>query len=63
MSVDRDRVGNLYYLYSHGSEDAPMGKENGQIYLPPSDVLHIPGLGFDGLVGYSPIAMATCWKN
>ena len=24
----------------------------------PTDVLHIPGLGFDGLVGYSPIAMA-----
>lgn len=24
----------------------------------PEDVLHIPGLGFDGLVGYSPIAMA-----
>jgi HK97 family phage portal protein len=22
------------------------------------DVLHIPGLGFDGLIGYSPIAMA-----
>ena len=28
------------------------------VNLPPSDVLHIPGLGFDGLVGYSPIAMA-----
>ena len=26
--------------------------------LSPSEVLHIPGLGFDGLVGYSPIAMA-----
>ena len=26
--------------------------------LRPSNVLHIPGLGFDGLVGYSPIAMA-----
>lgn len=26
--------------------------------LKPFDVLHIPGLGFDGLVGYSPIAMA-----
>ena len=26
--------------------------------LSPSDVLHIPGLGFDGRVGYSPIAMA-----
>jgi HK97 family phage portal protein len=28
------------------------------VYLDPSEVLHIPGLGFDGLVGYSPIAMA-----
>lgn len=28
------------------------------VVLSPSDVLHIPGLGFDGLVGYSPIAMA-----
>jgi HK97 family phage portal protein len=28
------------------------------VTLRPSDVLHIPGLGFDGLVGYSPIAMA-----
>ena len=26
--------------------------------LSPTDVLHIPGLGFDGLIGYSPIAMA-----
>jgi len=28
------------------------------VTLSPSDVLHIPGLGFDGLIGYSPIAMA-----
>ena len=28
------------------------------VTLRPSDILHIPGLGFDGLVGYSPIAMA-----
>lgn len=28
------------------------------VRLKPYDVLHIPGLGFDGLVGYSPIAMA-----
>lgn len=58
MSVDRDRAGNLYYLYSCGSDDAPVGKENGQVYLLPSDVLHIPGLGYDGIVGYSPLAMA-----
>ena len=32
--------------------------KNGTVILKPSDVLHIPGLGFDGLVGYSPIAMA-----
>ena len=58
MTVDRDSKGRLYYLYNRSSEDAPtLGKES-QIYLDPSDVLHIPGLGFDGLVGYSPIAMA-----
>lgn len=58
MTVDRDSQGNLYYLYSRGSDDTPVGGESGQIYLPPSDVLHIPGLGYDGIVGYSPLAMA-----
>lgn len=28
------------------------------VRLSPYEVLHIAGLGFDGLVGYSPIAMA-----
>ena len=37
--------------------DAPTMK-GGMVRLEPLDVLHIPGLGFDGLVGYSPIAMA-----
>ena len=32
--------------------------EGSSVRLKPYDVLHIPGLGFDGLVGYSPIAMA-----
>jgi len=58
MTVDRDSSGQLFYMYQRGSEDTPsLGKDN-QVYLSPSDVLHIPGLGFDGLVGYSPIAMA-----
>ena len=58
MTVDRDSSGRLFYLYQRSVEDVPsLGKEN-QVYLAPSDVLHIPGLGFDGLVGYSPIAMA-----
>src|SRR5699024_4066403 len=34
------------------------GSENTSVALKAEDVLHIPGLGFDGLVGYSPIAMA-----
>lgn len=58
MTVDRDSSGRLFYLYQRSSGDgASLGKDN-SVYLDPSDVLHIPGLGFDGLVGYSPIAMA-----
>lgn len=58
MKVDRDNKGNLYYEYSRTSEDSnTLGKQQ-KVILRPSDVLHIPGLGFDGLVGYSPIAMA-----
>ena len=57
MTVDRDEHGRLYYSYQMTQDDAPTMK-NGTVILHPSDVLHIPGLGFDGLVGYSPIAMA-----
>ena len=57
MTVDRDDMGRLYYEYRVSNEDAPTMKGS-TVRLRPSDVLHIPGLGFDGLVGYSPIAMA-----
>ena len=57
MSVDRDDKGHLYYQYQMQDSDAPTLK-NGTVILKPSDVLHVPSLGFDGLVGYSPIAMA-----
>ena len=58
MTVDRDGYGRLYYLYQRTMDDAPTLGSGQQVYLRPEDVLHIPGLGFDGLVGYSPIAMA-----
>ncbi|MCX7780613.1 MAG: phage portal protein [Negativicutes bacterium] len=58
MTVDRDSKGRLFYLYSRTSEDTPTLGDDSQVYLTPSEVLHIPGLGFDGLIGYSPIAMA-----
>ena len=49
-TVERTPRGDLVYTYQ-GEEGAP-------IKLPREQVLHIPGLGFDGLIGYSPIAMA-----
>ena len=57
MTVDRDSSGQLYYKYQKNSADAPT-MDGTSVILRPCDVLHVPGLGFDGLVGYSPIAMA-----
>ena len=58
MSVDRDEHGELVYTYTPMSDSNPNLKSGQSIKLRREDVLHIPGLGFDGLVGYSPIAMA-----
>ena len=49
MTVDRDSGGKLTYDY--------MTRDSKQVRLRPEDVLHIPGLGFDGVMGYSPIAL------
>ena len=49
MEVDRDSKGKLTYTYTT-SDGVP-------VKLSPDDVLHIPGLGFDGIMGYSPIAL------
>ena len=49
MLVSRTDQGILFYQYE---------KDGRTYFLPDTEVLHIPGLGFDGLVGYSPIAMA-----
>lgn len=57
MQVDRDENGELYYIYTRSSDEAKT-MDGVTVCLTPRDVLHIPGLGFDGLVGYSPIAMA-----
>ena len=49
MSVDRDESGHLYYTYQRSTDEAPT-MEGSSVTLKPEDVLHIPGLGFDGLV-------------
>jgi len=49
MEVDRDKAGTLTYSYTTDDGKA--------VRLAPDDVLHIPGLGFDGVMGYSPVAL------
>ena len=49
MEVDRDSKGRLTYTYTTS--------EGRMVRLDPEEVLHIPGLGFDGVMGYSPIAL------
>lgn len=49
MTVDRNSKGVLTYTY--------VTSDGKTVLLDPDDVLHIPGLGFDGVVGYSPIAL------
>lgn len=56
MSVERDEKGQLFYRYLR-YENEPPAMDGNTVILMPEDVLHIPGLGFDGLVGYSPISM------
>ncbi len=50
MEVYRsDITGEIYYIYTD---------TKGQRHtLSNTEILHIPGLGYDGLIGYSPIAM------
>ena len=56
MSVGRLTSGALYYDYQTMPGEVP--GDTGLVRLSAAEVLHIPGLGFDGLVGYSPIARA-----
>lgn len=50
MKVKRISKGILEYHYSLGSGQT--------VILKSYQVLHIPGMGFDGVMGYSPITMA-----
>ena len=56
VEVDRDESGQIYYIYHAYTDEAP-GENNKDLYFRRDQILHIPGLGFNGLVGFSPIAM------
>ena len=59
MTVSRDSdTKQIYYDYCINDSGNPYIKEGQSIRLDSYEVLHIAGLGFDGLIGYSPIAMA-----
>lgn len=58
IEVNRDSNGELIYTYYRDYDENGLNPKGGYITLRKDDVLHIPGLGFDGLIGYSPIAMA-----
>ena len=49
MTVDRAKTGTLFYTYTT--------RDGTPVVLDPSEIMHIPGLGFDGIMGYSPIAL------
>lgn len=57
MTVDRDSGGKIVYMYTRTPDDALNGNPQ-TVILNRHEVFHIPGLGFNGLVGFSPIAMA-----
>ncbi|MDQ2234275.1 phage portal protein [Ligilactobacillus animalis] len=58
MDVNRAANGELYYTYTRNYDDYQAKNKSQQVILLSNEVLHIAGLGFDGLIGYSPIAMA-----
>jgi len=49
VSVERNPKGEIIYTYH---------SYKGEVKLRKGELLHIPGLGYDGLIGYSPIHMA-----
>lgn len=59
MSVKRDSVtGEIYYTYTKYDDTNPNFPNRITYRLSKDDVFHVLGLGFDGLIGYSPIAVA-----
>lgn len=56
IEVDRDEKGEIFYSYYRYKDEAKEIRDEPTI-LRSRDVMHIPGLGYDGLKGYSPIAM------
>ena len=57
MTVERDENNQIVYRYTPSTAESQFDK-SAQVTLQRNEVLHIPALGFNGLIGFSPIAMA-----
>ena len=58
MDVNRNEQGELYYTYWKDADEPRPNQKSGGVILRKEDVLHVPGMSYDGMVGYSPIALA-----
>lgn len=58
MMVKRDDNNKLTYTYRPSTGENEYMKTPTEITFRRHEILHIPALGFDGIIGYSPIAMA-----
>ena len=56
VEIDRAENRELFYTYHAYTDEVP-GEHDKDIIFQRDEILHIPGLGFNGLVGFSPIAM------
>ena len=57
MSVERDDNGQIVYKYTPTKEEGQF-TTSAQVTFQSGEILHVPALGFNGLIGFSPIAMA-----
>ena len=58
MSVERNDIGRIVYKYQPTKAESADLQNTFQQIFQREEILHIPALGFNGLVGFSPIAMA-----
>lgn len=55
VEIDRAENGELFYTYHAYTDEVP-GDHDKDIIFQREDILHIPGLGFNGLVSFSVYA-------
>ena len=58
IEVSRNPSGRIIYTYYPDMDERRIKQDGRQVIFSADEVFHVPALGFDGLIGYSPIAVA-----